>query len=144
MKNTSNASAIWKGNLKEGKGNGKLPSINQEFPYSAASRFEDKEKGTNPEELIAAAHAQCFSMAFANELAKEGHDPEEISTTAQVSIEKLEEGFKITESKLECNAKVSGIKEDKFQELAKGAKKNCPVSMALASLDISLTATLSS
>ena len=144
MKNTSKASAVWRGTLKEGKGTGKLPSLNQEFPYSAASRFEDKEKGTNPEELLAAAHAQCFSMAFALELAGAGADPEEISTTANVSIEKQDEGFKITESKLECHAKVSGIEEDKFQELAEGAKKNCPVSMALASLDISLNATLNS
>ncbi len=144
MKNTSKASAIWKGNLKEGNGKGKLPSIDAEFSYSAPSRFEGAEKGTNPEELIAAAHAQCFSMAFANELAGEGFNPEEISTTAHVSIEKLEGGFKITESKLECKAKVPDIDEDKFQTIAEGAKKNCPVSQALASLNISLEASLNS
>ncbi len=140
MKNTSNASAVWKGNLQNGKGRGKLPSINQEFPYSAASRFEDKEKGTNPEELLAGAHAQCFSMAFAHELASAGYDPQEISTTAHVSIEKQAEGFKVTESKLVCEAKVSGIDDNKFQEIAEGAKNGCPVSQALASLNILLEA----
>lgn len=141
MKKTNIASAVWKGNLKDGQGTGKLHSLGEEFKYSASSRFEDG-KGTNPEELIAAAHAQCFSMAFANELAGEGFDPEEISTTAHVTVEKVEEGFKITRSELECEAKVSDIDEDKFNHIAEGAKKNCPVSQALASVEISLRAKL--
>jgi lipoyl-dependent peroxiredoxin len=140
---TSQARAVWTGNLKQGSGKATLPSINQEVSYSASSRFGE-DKGTNPEELIAAAHAQCFSMALAGLLAEEDHQPEKITTTARVTVENVDGGYKITRSQLECEVVVPGMGEDKFNRIAEKAKSNCPVSRALSSLDISLKARLSS
>lgn len=141
MKKVNIASAVWQGNLKNGNGRGRLNSTDKEFPYTFSSRFEDG-KGTNPEELVAAAHAQCFSMAFSGALEKEGFEPVEISTVAHVGLEKLDAGFTLTSSHLECEARVKGISENKFQEIAENAKKTCPVSRALASLELSVDAKL--
>lgn len=133
------ASASWNGNLKNGKGSMYVESSGSEFPYSFSTRFEDK-KGSNPEELIAAAHAGCFSMALANILSEEGYEPKSVETTAEVKLEKGE----ITESFLKTSVAVSDIDKEKFNELAEKAKKNCPVSKALSSLKISLEANLKS
>lgn len=138
---TSKANAKWKGNLKEGTGSVKLPTISQELSFSFRSRFENGE-GTNPEELIAAAHAGCFSMALSGILADNGFQPKQITTEAKVTIDKKGDGMGITKSELTTSAEIPGISDDKFQELANAAKKNCPVSKALASVDISLNAKL--
>jgi len=139
---TSQAHAVWTGTLKQGNGKATLPSIQQEVSYSASSRFGDGQ-GTNPEELIAAAHAQCFSMALSDFLSQEDHKPEKITTTARVTVEKADGGHRITRSELECEAVVPDLEEEEFQKLAEKAKSNCPVSKALSSLDISLKASLS-
>jgi osmotically inducible protein OsmC len=135
------AEAVWEGNLMKGKGTMKLGSGSFEGSYSFASRFESG-AGTNPEELIGAAHAGCFSMALSLFLEKAGFTPERIHTDAKVHIDKVGEGFKITTVELETQAKVSGIDEKKFQELAEATKKGCPVSVALAGTEIKLKATL--
>ena len=135
------ASAVWEGTLREGKGTVKLGSGAFEGQYSFASRFEEG-KGTNPEELIGAARAGCFSMAPAAGLTKAGHDPTRISTNAQVSLEKVGEGFKITTIDLNTEAEVPGIDEKTFLEHAETAKKNCPVSQALTGVEIKLNARL--
>jgi lipoyl-dependent peroxiredoxin len=138
---TRKAEAIWEGNLKEGRGTMKFGSGAFEGNYSAASRFADG-AGTNPEELIGAAHAGCFSMALALLLDKAGAIPERIQTNAKVKIEKAGEGFKITTIDLETEARVQGIDEKQFLEQAEAAKKGCPVSQALAGVDIRLNAKL--
>jgi osmotically inducible protein OsmC len=138
---TSSATAIWNGNLKEGRGKINLHSTGYETAYTFASRFENG-KGTNPEELIGAAHAACFSMAFSNILAGEGYQPLEVNTRATVSLEIKDGGAAITSVHLDTKARVEGIDEAVFQKLAEDAKKNCPVSRALAALDISLDAKL--
>jgi osmotically inducible protein OsmC len=135
------AEAVWEGSLTKGKGKMKFGGGFFEGPYSFASRFASG-AGTNPEELIGAAHAGCFSMAFSLYLEKAGFSPERIHTDAKVHIDKVGEGFKITTVELETQAKVSGIDEKKFQELAEAAKKGCPVSVALAGTEIRLRATL--
>jgi osmotically inducible protein OsmC len=135
------AHAQWNGRLRDGKGTMKLASGAFEGAYSFASRFEEG-KGTNPEELIAAAHAGCFSMAFANMLDQAGHKPERIRTTASVTLEKTDDGFTITNSKLVTEGKVPGIDAATFQEIAAKAKAGCPVSRALRGIEISLDATL--
>lgn len=112
-----------------------------EGPYSFTSRFEDG-AGTNPEELIAAAHAGCFSMALAGALGRNGHNPESVSTTAGVHLTKTEEGFRITRIDLRTEADVPGIDDATFQDLAETAKRNCPVSVVLAAADITLEARL--
>jgi len=135
------AEAVWEGNLKEGKGKMKLGSGAFEGAYSFASRFEDA-MGTNPEELIGAAHAGCFSMALSLFLGNAGYLPERISTVAHVRLDKVGEGFKITKIDLETEAKIPGIDEKKFMEQAEAAKKGCPVSQALAGTEITLKAKL--
>ncbi len=137
------AEAEWKGTLREGAGKMKLGSGAYEGSYSFASRFEEG-KGTNPEELIAAAHAGCFSMALSAGLTKAGHPPTRVHTTARVHLEKVGEGFGITRIELTTEAQVPGIDNKAFQEQAEGAKKGCPVSKVLAGAQISLTATLKS
>ena len=136
-----NAHAQWEGTLQDGKGQMAFGSGAFEGAYSFASRFEEG-TGTNPEELIAAAHAGCFSMAFAGALGRNGFDPKRVSTTAKVHIERVDQGFKITKSVLSTEAEVPGIDQAKFTEIAEGAKANCPVSQALAGVDISLEAKL--
>ena len=138
---TNKASAEWRGNLKEGKGSLELPGLSKSLAFSFSSRFEDAE-GSNPEELIAAAHAGCFSMALSGQLAANGFQPKVISTDAKVTIDKKGEGFAITKSELSTSAEIPGISEEQFKELAETAKKNCPVSQALASVEISLVAKL--
>lgn len=135
------ADAIWEGNLKDGKGRMKLGSGAFDGAYSFASRFEEG-AGTNPEELIGAALAGCFSMALAHELAQSGYSPKDIHTTAKVKIEKLEDGFKITSIVLDTEARVPGIGEQAFMEKAELTKKNCPVSRALTGTEIELQARL--
>ncbi len=135
------ASAVWEGTLREGKGRVKLGSGAFEGQYSFASRFEEG-TGTNPEELIGAAHAGCFSMALAAGLTKAGFNPTRISTNAAVSLEKVGEGFKITTIELNTEAEIPNIDEAAFLEQAEGAKKNCPVSQALAGAEITLNAKL--
>jgi osmotically inducible protein OsmC len=112
-----------------------------EGAYTAASRFEEGE-GTNPEELIAAAHAGCYSMALALGLTEAGHEPESVRTTARVSIEKDNGGFSITRSELSSEVKVAGLDEEEFQKLAGEAKEGCPVSRALGAIEIGLEAKL--
>ncbi len=136
-----NAEARWDGKLRDGKGTMKFGSGAYEGQYSFASRFENG-TGTNPEELVGAAHAGCFSMAFSSALDKAGFPPESIQTKAQVHLEKVGEGFKITLIELSTEARVPKIDEKTFQETAEGAKKGCPVSQALAATEISLKAKL--
>ncbi len=138
---TRNASAKWEGDLKSGTGTMKLGSGAYEGQYSFASRFENG-TGTNPEELIAAAHAGCFTMAFSNGLSQAGHVPTKVETTAKVHLEKTEAGFGIPRIDLVTEAIVPGLDEAKFQELAQTAKKNCPVSKLLAAAEITLDAKL--
>jgi lipoyl-dependent peroxiredoxin len=134
-------SAVWEGTLKEGKGTVKLGSGAFEGPYSFSSRFENG-AGTNPEELIGAAEAGCYSMALAANLGKAGHPPKRISTTANVKLEPSAGGFKITSIELDTEADVPGIDEGKFREQAELTKKTCPVSVALAGTEIKLNARL--
>jgi osmotically inducible protein OsmC len=138
------ADAVWEGSLQDGKGTMKMGSGAWEGPYSFSSRFEDG-SGTNPEELIAAAHAGCFSMAFSGGLTKAGHPPTRVATTANVHLDKKEGGgFRIGRVHLVTEAEVPGIDEAAFQEAAEGAKANCPVSQLLAGAEITLEATLRS
>jgi osmotically inducible protein OsmC len=136
-----NAQATWEGDLRGGRGNMKFGGGAFEGQYSFSSRFEEG-AGTNPEELIAAAHAGCFSMAFSNMLAKAGFTPTSVATTAKVHLEKVGEGFKITRINLDTVGVVPGIGEAQFMELAEGAKKGCPVSQLLAAAEITLNARL--
>ncbi len=130
--------AVWEGDLVKGKGTMKLGSGAYEGPYSFQSRFEEG-KGTNPEELIGAAHAGCFSMAFSHSLAEAGFTPKKVSTTATVHLGKTDKGFTITLIELMVEAQVPGIENGKFQQIAETAKMNCPVSRALAATEIKLT-----
>lgn len=141
------ATAVWKGNGKDGKGS--LSSSNNFFdntPYSAKSRFEneDGKAGTNPEELIAAAHAGCFTMALSFQVQGKGYTADELTTVATVVLEKEGEGFSITGITLDLDGKVSGMDQNEFEELAKTAKENCPVSKALSAVPISLNVKFSS
>jgi osmotically inducible protein OsmC len=135
------ANAFWEGDLLGGKGKMKFGSGAFEGQYSFSSRFEEG-TGTNPEELIAAAHAGCFSMAFSAGLAKAGFIPKRVETTAKVHLEKVDAGFKITRIELSTTGTVPGIDNAKFQEIAEGAKKGCPVSQLLTGAQISLVAKL--
>ena len=133
------AEAQWNGDLLRGQGTVKFGNGAFEGAYSFASRFES-ETGTNPEELIGAAHAGCFSMALSGDLNQAGYKPESIHTTARVHIDKDGEGFSIWEIELDTQVKIKGIEEARFQEIAEGAKKGCPVSKALTGTTIILTA----
>ena len=134
------AEAVWEGGIK-GKGKMKLGSGAFEGAYSFASRFENG-TGTNPEELVGAAHAGCFSMALSFMLEQAGFTPRRVQTSAKVHIDKAGEGFRITAIELETEADIPGIDEKKFMELADGAKKGCPVSQALSGTEITLKAKL--
>ena len=125
------AGAVWKGGLKDGKGTVTTGSgVLTSTPYSFSTRFEEG-KGTNPEELIAAAHAGCFSMALSAELGKAGMTAESISTEATLTMEKLDAGFTITKINLDVNAKIPGGDQAKFAKAAQDAKAGCPVSRVL-------------
>ena len=141
MKIDRKGSAVWKGGLKDGRGALSTESgALSDYPYGFASRFEGK-KGSNPEELLAAAHAGCFTMALSLMLGEEGLTAEEMNTTAKVTLEKLESGFTITAVQLTLKAKVPETDEATFQRLAAAAKENCPVSK-LFQAKITLDATL--
>lgn len=133
--------ATWNGNLPDGSGTMKLESGAYEGSYSFGSRFENA-TGSNPEELIGAAHAGCFSMALSNILAEAGFEPQSVHTTADVTLSMEGDDPAITEIQLTTEASVPNIDDDTFQEHAEAAKSGCPVSKALASIDIRLDATL--
>jgi osmotically inducible protein OsmC len=135
------STAVWEGGLKNGKGKMKIGKGAFDGSYTFASRFES-DSGTNPEELLGAAHAGCFSMALALMLEHEGFKPERITTTARVRVDKVGDGYKIVEIDLSTEGVVPGIAEARFLEKAEAAKKGCPVSVALASVDIRLEARL--
>lgn len=134
------ASAQWSGSGKEGKGAITTQSgVLTDTPYSFTRRFGD-EKGTNPEELIAAAHAGCFTMALAFQLSGAGHAAERLDTRAEVSLEQIEGGWKIAAVGLTLKARVPGLSPEEFDRLAETAKANCPVSKVLnASITLSVT-----
>ena len=137
------ADARWDGSLENGNGTMRMASGAYEGPYTFESRFEEGE-GTNPEELIAAAHAGCFSMALSGDLGQAGHEVESVETNATVHVDKIEGGFEISRIELATTARVPGIAEDEFQQIAEGAKKGCPVSRALGGVgSIELKAVLS-
>ncbi len=133
--------AVWEGKLVEGQGTVEVESGLFKSPYSFLTRFGD-EKGTNPEELIGAAHAACYSMAFAFILEQKGFTPIRISTEANVHIDKVSEGFKITKILLVTKGEVPQIEEETFLQYAQEAKTNCPVSQALSATPIFLEAAL--
>jgi len=139
---TRKAEAQWEGNLAEGQGNLKVGSGAFEGPYSFKSRFEEGQSATNPEELIGAAHAGCFTMALVAALSRAGHKPTHVHTTAQVKLEKVGDAFSITKIDLDTEAEIPGIDDATFQQFARDAKQNCPVSKALAGTEIALTARL--
>ena len=134
-------SAIWEGTLKQGKGTMKLGSGAYEGPFSFMSRFESG-TGTNPEELIGAALAGCFSMALSSNLEKAGHPATRVSTKANVKLETVDGGPRITTIELENESEVPGIDEQSFQQQAEKTKSGCPVSKALTGTEIKLKANL--
>jgi osmotically inducible protein OsmC len=139
---TSNATATWEGKLKEGKGTFKAMSGVFSGAFSFGTRFSGS-KGSNPEELIAAAHAGCFSMALSAALEKAGHPVTRIETRAAVTIETVDGAPKMTRSELDVRGRVPGIDQAAFEEAAEGAKNNCPVSKALkGNVDITMKAKL--
>lgn len=140
---TRKASATWEGGLQEGKGSFKGESGVISGAYSFGSRFGEQ-GGTNPEELLAAAEAACFSMALAVGLEQNGTPATRVHTDAACTVEKVEEGFKITTMRLRVTASVPGVDDAKFQSIAAATKTGCPVSKALAGVDITLEATLES
>lgn len=136
-----NAQAVWTGSLKDGKGTMKLGSGAFEGAFSFASRFEDG-TGTNPEELLGAAHAGCYSMALSSGLGKAGFSPQRIATHAQVTLGKVDDKTRITLIHLETEATVPAISAEEFQKIAEATKEGCPVSAALAGVTITLSARL--
>ncbi|MBM64184.1 MAG: OsmC family peroxiredoxin [Acidobacteria bacterium] len=139
----SKASAIWRGDLKGGSGAiSSTSGVLTDAAYTFATRFEGS-AGTNPEELIAAAHAGCFSMALSHGLAQAGLTPAHVSTSATVSLEQVEDGFAVTRIHLEVSAKVPGADQAAFESAANDAKAGCPISK-LMNAEISMTATLES
>ena len=128
------ADARWDGTLQDGKGTMRLGGGAWEGPYSFSSRFEDG-NGTNPEELIAAAHAGCYSMALSGTLGRNGHEPRSINTTATVHINRTDAGFRIQKIELVTEADVPGIDDATFQDLANQTKAGCPVSVALGAVE---------
>jgi len=128
------ASAEWNGSLQEGNGTMRMASGAYEGPYSFQSRFQEAD-GTNPEELIAAAHAGCFSMALSGDLGRAGYDPEQVETTATVHLELEDSGPRIARIDLDTRVTVAGLSDEELQQIAAGAKENCPVSKALAAVE---------
>jgi lipoyl-dependent peroxiredoxin len=135
------ADAIWEGTLKDGKGTMKFGSGAFEGAYNFSSRFEEG-PGTNPEELIGAAHAGCYSMALSADLGRAGFTAKRIRTSARVHVERVGGGFKLTRIELDSEAEVPGIDEKTFQETAEGTRTGCPVSQALTGVEIILQARL--
>lgn len=136
---TSEATTAWTGSLAEGSGTVSFASGIGSFPVSWKARAEGSDSTTTPEELIAAAHASCFSMALSHALSENGTPPEKLDTTASVTFKP---GTGITGSHLNVSATVPGLDAQKFQEIAEGAKAGCPVSQALAGIEITLEASL--
>jgi lipoyl-dependent peroxiredoxin len=136
------AEAEWKGNLIEGKGRLRVGSGAFDGPYSFKSRVEEGQSATNPEELIGAAHAGCFTMALTAQLSQTGITPNRIHTVANVKLDKVGEAFTITRIELQTEADIPGINDALFQRIALDAKQNCPVSKALAGTEIHLNAKL--
>ncbi|HSD89771.1 MAG TPA: OsmC family protein [Kofleriaceae bacterium] len=144
LKRTS--TAVWHGTGPKGSGTlSTLSGALKDQPYSANARFqsEDGKAGTNPEELIGAAHSGCFTMALAFQLTNAGHEPTELRTVATVSLEKQDPGWTITNIQLDVEGKVPGVSAEQFQTLAENAKKGCPISRALAATNITMSAKLS-
>ena len=139
---TRKAEAEWEGNLAEGSGRLKVGSGAFEGPYSFKSRFEEGEAATNPEELLGAAHAGCFTMALTAQLSRAGIKPKRIHTEARVKLEKVGEAFTITQIELETEAEIPDVDDAAFQKYALDAKQNCPLSKALAATEINMTAKL--
>ena len=139
---TRRAEAEWKGNLAEGEGRLKVGSGAFEGPYSFKSRFEEGQSATNPEELIGAAHAGCFTMALTAGLSRAQIKPTRIHTEARVKLEKVGDAFSITQIELDTEAEIPGIDDAGLQKYANDAKQNCPVSKALAGTEIHLNAKL--
>lgn len=135
------AEATWKGDLKSGNGTMRMESGSYEGAYTFASRFKNGD-GTNPDELLGAAHAGCYSMALSLELSEAGYKPQSIHTRAEVTLEVTDDGPAITAIKLIVKANVPDIDKETFHKFAEGAKEGCPVSKALAGTEISLEATL--
>ena len=137
-----NAQALWQGGLKDGKGTLSTQSgVLHETQYSFSTRFENGQ-GTNPEELIAAAHAGCFTMALSGQLSSVDKPPQHLDTTAPVTMEKTDDGPTITKIHLKTRARVPGIEKAQFDELATKAKEGCPISRLLKAAEISLDAQL--
>jgi osmotically inducible protein OsmC len=135
-------SAVWRGGLKDGKGTvSSETGVLRDTPYSFSARFESG-AGTNPEELLAAAHAGCFSMALSGQLGAANMTAEEINTTATVSLEKVEGGFAITKVHLDVTARIPGANQQAFDTAANNAKAGCPVSKLFKGAEISMTAKL--
>jgi lipoyl-dependent peroxiredoxin len=139
---TRTAQASWQGDLPSGGGRIGVGSGAYEGPFTLRARVEDVERSTNPEELIGAAHAGCFTMSLANLLSESGHPPADLNTTAQVRLEQLDTGFTITRIELQTTGEVPGVDADTFAKLAQQAKDTCPVSRALAGTEITLEARL--
>jgi lipoyl-dependent peroxiredoxin len=139
---TRRSHASWQGTVPEGGGRIELGSGAFEGSFSLKGRTEDVERATNPEELIAAAEAGCFTMSLANLLSEAGHPPQDLRTTASVRLEQQDGGFAITQIKLETIGHVDGVGADEFEQLATEAKRTCTVSRALAGTEISVQATL--
>lgn len=139
---TRKAEAEWEGNLAEGSGRLKVGSGAFEGPYSFKSRFEEGQAATNPEELLGAAHAGCFTMALTAALSRAGIKAKRIHTEARVKLEKVGEAFSITQIELEMEAEIPDVDDAAFQKYALDAKQNCPLSKALAATPISMTAKL--
>ena len=135
---TRTAQASWQGDLADGGGRIGLGSGAYEGPFTLRARVEDVERSTNPEELIGAAHAGCFTMSLANLLSESGHPPADLRTTARVKLEQLDTGFAITGIELQTHGEVPGVDADTFAKLAQQAKDTCPVSRALAGTEITL------
>ena len=138
---TRNAEARWDSSLRDGKGTLRTSTGSVDLPYSFESRFEEG-PGTNPEELIAAAHAACYSMALSGALGKADHVPDSVETTAAVHLDKDDDGFSIPRIELHTSAAVMGIDDAEFQQIAQDAAQSCPVSKALAGAEITVRAVL--
>jgi osmotically inducible protein OsmC len=135
------ATARWNGSLKEGSGTFTVQSGAVEGAYTWGARFGD-DPGTNPEELVGAAHAACYSMALSSNLGKAGYTPERIDTTARVHFEQGDAGFSIVRIELTTAASVPGVTDEEFQQVARTTKDTCPISRALASVPVDVNATL--
>ncbi|MGH2850282.1 MAG: OsmC family peroxiredoxin [Solirubrobacteraceae bacterium] len=136
------AHASWSGTVPDGGGRIGLGSGAFEGPFTLRARTEEGQPGANPEELIGAGHAGCFTMSLANLLGTEGHPPDDLQTTAHVALEELDGRFTITRIDLSTTGRVPGVDAETFERLAEQAKATCPVSRALAGTEITLTAEL--